>query len=304
MNDFRTLIIGAGIAGVSAALWLQDLEVAFDWIDARGEIGGVLHRVKAPIPNYPGVRAERGGRDVIERLEAQLIASRLKPSRARAEYLDVERLAAHVDGQERRYDAFIIATGTQPRSLSAIQAGTEARVSFSSFKLRDLARKQRFLIVGGGDGGFEGSLELMRAGAAEVVLVHHSPVFKARRSFREAVRACEGIITHKNSELHRLEFVDDALLARLDINGQKQLKTFDYCIVKIGVGPTVPEMSRALERSEEGYLVVDAHQQTSAARVFAAGDVCSPGFQSLVTSAAQASVAARRVVDLRDGIAE
>ena len=38
-------LIGAGIAGISAALWLDDFGTPFHWVEARQVPGGTLHEV-------------------------------------------------------------------------------------------------------------------------------------------------------------------------------------------------------------------------------------------------------------------
>src|SRR5918911_2893769 len=58
MHD--VIIIGAGPAGLSAALWCDELGLDTLVIEQAAEVGGQLLRVYNPIENYLGVRAANG----------------------------------------------------------------------------------------------------------------------------------------------------------------------------------------------------------------------------------------------------
>src|SRR5215211_851547 len=54
------IIIGAGPAGLSAALWCDELGLDTLVLEQGSETGGQLLQVYNPIENYPGVRAANG----------------------------------------------------------------------------------------------------------------------------------------------------------------------------------------------------------------------------------------------------
>src|SRR5262245_34119365 len=58
MHD--VIIIGGGPAGLSAALWCDQLGLDTLLIERADEIGGQLNQIYNPIHNYPGLRAENG----------------------------------------------------------------------------------------------------------------------------------------------------------------------------------------------------------------------------------------------------
>ena len=58
MHDI--IIIGAGAAGLSAALWCDELGLDTLLIERGAEVGGQLLRVYNPIGNYLGVEAKDG----------------------------------------------------------------------------------------------------------------------------------------------------------------------------------------------------------------------------------------------------
>src|SRR5699024_2935312 len=117
----RVLVIGAGVGGISAALWLHDRHIAFDWVEASNTLGGTLRRVGNPIDELAGLRAHSGP-DLIERYEQQLDALGLSPTFERT-VLEVQPAAhdrvytAFEGGGSAVYDAVLLCTGTQPRML-------------------------------------------------------------------------------------------------------------------------------------------------------------------------------------------
>src|SRR5688572_25413002 len=58
MHD--VIIIGAGPAGLSAALWCDELGLDTLVLEQNERVGGQLHSIYGPIENYPGVSAKNG----------------------------------------------------------------------------------------------------------------------------------------------------------------------------------------------------------------------------------------------------
>src|SRR5918912_1641927 len=72
MHD--VIIIGAGPAGLSAALWCDELGLDTLVVERGTEVGGQLLRVYNPIENYLGVRAANG-RELRDLFAAQVAAA-------------------------------------------------------------------------------------------------------------------------------------------------------------------------------------------------------------------------------------
>jgi thioredoxin reductase (NADPH) len=264
--SFNALIVGAGMAGCSAALWLNDLAVPFRWIEPENRIGGVLHRVHAPIPNYAAVKAPVGGEDIVRQLQSHLSSFQLEPEQGRLLSLvprdEAPGLTVHLRQEEGgiEFDAVILCTGTTPRTLEAINDSAQNKVSFSSMKIRSRVAGQRVLIIGGGDGAFEGATELASADA-RVVVIHRSDDYRARPEFQEKVSSLEAVELRSHTELSSLKPAGNSLLAELSGPDASYTENFDWCVVKIGVKPQIPDIAGIAR--ESGYLKVDQWQQTS-----------------------------------------
>ena len=57
---FDVIIIGGGAAGMSAALWCDELGLSILLLERSDEIGGQLLRVYNPIENHLGIKTENG----------------------------------------------------------------------------------------------------------------------------------------------------------------------------------------------------------------------------------------------------
>ena len=301
MTTPRVLVVGAGPAGISAALWLRDLAIPFAWWSA-GPVGGTLRRVGNPVLNYPGYSAPRGDM-LVEQFISQLDALQLAPE-CDVELRGLERTdlgwRACRDAGDLVVDAVILATGTRPRMLglpgerSWLGRGVELSVT----RRREDYRGQEVVVAGGGDAALEGALLLHEVGC-RVHVVHRGQAFRAQQRFIDAVEDAERIHTHFNREVVGFEANERMESVTLDDGEVLQARGL---FERIGVAPAVPPgvPEGALLRS--GYLRVTTAGRVSEsgggvfAGLYAAGDVMDPEHQSVAWSA---GTAARAVASIR-----
>ena len=172
MHD--VIIIGAGPAGLSAALWCDELGLDTLVLERESEVGGQLLRVHNRIENYLGVEAANGlelrdvfaaqadARDFDLWTQAEIEEADLRAKRV--------RLAS---GEELQSIAVVIATGVRRRRLGIPgEAEFEGRGVLSSGALeRERVAGEDVLIVGGGDAAAENAL-LLAETCATVTLAH------------------------------------------------------------------------------------------------------------------------------------
>lgn len=290
------LIIGAGMAGISAALWLDDLDVPFRWLSS-GPLGGILSRVHNRIDDYPG-RSYPNGLQVVSDLRAHLLERGLSPEVANVAGFNrsAERLAVSAYGQELiRPRRVILATGTRYRTLGVPGEREGLGEWISQSATGDGARfaGRPVAVVGGGDAGFENALRLAEQGC-QVTLLLRSPEPRARQSFIAAVSAEERIrIAPIPSIIRKIEGTDEGCRLFIDQDGEATTLDVAALFIRIGVEPRVPQGLERLKLDQGGFLIVDGEVRSSDRRIFAAGDVTSTPLRSLVTAAAQGAIAAR-----------
>src|SRR5215210_2700930 len=189
MHD--VLIIGAGPAGLSAALWCDELGLDALVLEAGAEVGGQLLSVHNAVENYLGARAE-SGRELRDRFAAQVEGAEFDLwTEVEIESVDLRsRRVALRSGEELQAISLVIAMGVRRRRLGIPgEAELAGRGVMESGKRdRDLFAGLDVCVIGGGDAAAENALLLAEV-CATVTLVHRGKKLRARREFAERLRA-------------------------------------------------------------------------------------------------------------------
>ena len=161
MHD--VVIIGAGPAGLSAALWCDELGLDTLLLEQKEQTGGQLHSVHGPIENYPGLQA-KNGREFLERFAERVESCDFDQwTGVEVESADLKakkiRLAS---GEELQSISIIIATGVRRRQLGI--PGENEFVGHgiieSATRDRDAYAEKDVCVIGGGDAAAEHALLL------------------------------------------------------------------------------------------------------------------------------------------------
>jgi len=298
------LIVGAGPAGLSAALWLRDFGLEALLLERERQPGGQLHQIHAPIPNYltaHGWNGERfAGVALADARAASLEVLVGEPVRR----IVVERAArrgesptVRIDrGRERlRGRALLLATGLRRRTLGVPgEKELDGRgVSHSANRDRERYGERPVAVVGGGTAAVEDAL-LCAAVGCDVTLIHRSGRFRAREDFLARARAESRIRFVTNAEVRAIlgkERVEGVRYRRRGARRDDEARV-DAVYVRIGWEPETEAARGVVRLDGHGFVRVDGRCRTSAGLVFAAGDVCSPRWPSIANAVGQGSVAA------------
>jgi thioredoxin reductase len=289
------LIIGAGPAGVSAALWAHSLGIGVTLVDAAERIGGQLQRIYFHPAGIAGFD-EGSGTVLAARYASQLQdAGVAVHCGLRAAGLECEDSAASItvqfaDGSARRARTVLVATGLRRRSLEVPGEGKfeGTGVLASATRHIESLAKRDVIVVGGGDAGFENALILHEAGSRVTLLVRGEP--HARPEFRRRV-ADAGIEVLDHTTV--LEILgDDAVQGvKIERRGDVFTRETSAVVVKVGNLPNTEWCGDGVALDHEGYVRVGAALETSAAGVWAAGDVTRPSVPAIPIAAGQGVLA-------------
>lgn len=302
MHD--VIIIGAGPAGLSAALWCDELGLDTLVVESAAEVGGQLLRVYNPIENHLGVRA-RDGRELRDIFAAQVEDGEFDLwTGAEIESADLRaRRLRLLSGEELSAHAFVIATGVRRRRLG-VEGEEEFRgrgVLESGRLERDAVAGEDVVVVGGGDAAAENALMLAEV-CPTVTLVHRGRSLRARPEFAERVRGEHRITVFTESTLERI--LGGERVEAVEILRAGAIKPFRMAVrgvlVRVGVEPNTELFRGQLHTDERGYVVVTGEQETSAEMVFAVGDVSNP-LAPTVSGAVGAGATAAKVIASRLG---
>lgn len=300
MHD--VIIIGAGAAGLSAALWCDELGLDTLVLEQEGEVGGQLLRVYNPIENYLGVRASNG-RELRDLFVEQVKDAEFDLwTEVEIESVDLKskRIALR-SGEELQSISIIIATGVRRRRLG-IPGETELvghGVMESGQLDRDLFAGEDVCVVGGGDAAAENALLLAEV-CSTVTLVHRGTKLRARQEFVERLRGEHCITVFKEANVRRI--IGEREVEGVEVMRAGALKPFQVAVrgvlIRIGVEPNTELFRDQLHMDERGYVVVTGEQETSASNVFAIGDVSNP-LAPTISGATGAGATAAKVIAAR-----
>jgi thioredoxin reductase (NADPH) len=297
MHD--VVIIGAGPAGISAALWCDELGLDALVLEQQEEIGGQLLSVYNPIENYPGLRAHNG-RELLARF-SEPISKADFDLWSNVEIESVNLKAKRISlrsSEELQSISIIIATGVRRRQLAI--SGEEEFVGHgiieSATRDRELFAGKDVCVIGGGDAAAENALLLAEV-CPTVTIVHRGKSLKARREFVERLDANHCITVFTESVVTRM--LGNEELEAVEILRKDALKPFQMAVrgvlVRAGFKPNTELFREELQLDEKGYIVVTGQQDTSLPNVFAVGDVSNP-LAPTISGATGAGATAAKVI--------
>src|ERR1051325_1404474 len=300
MHD--VLIIGAGPAGLAAALWCDEVGLDTLVLEQREEIGGQLLSVYNSIQNYPGVKAANG-REFLKLWTEKLSDADFDLwTNVAIQSVDLRTKRVVLEsGEQLQSISIIIATGVRRRQL-----GIPGEVEFAGKGVLESATRDRgqlsgrdVCIIGGGDAAAENALLLAEV-CPTVTLVHRGRTLRARREFREQMLGHHSITVFPESLVTAILGNDQ--VEAVEIKRKDALKPFQMAVqgvlIRIGVEPNTGSFVGQINLDEHGYVICNAQHETNVANVFAIGDVANP-LAPTISGAAGAGATAAKVIASR-----
>ena len=297
------LIVGAGPAGVSAALWARSYHLLPALVESGAAPGGQLRHIHFhPLdlvgvdggdgPDIAGVLARqlRGGRiEVRTGLEAVALEAGGEVNTPRV---------VTADGGTHDGAVVVVATGVRRRKLDVPgEAEFDGRgVSYSASRDRAMFANRRVVVVGGGDGAFENALLLSDVGCKVTLVMRGMP--RARHDFLARVAEDGRIEVLAAAYVTAIRGDDWVKAVRIETEDRAFERPVDGVVIKIGVIPNTEWCAKALDLDPEGYVIVDAGLRTARTRVWAVGDVTRPTPPSLAVAAGHGAIAMAGILRL------
>lgn len=295
---YDTMIIGAGPAGMTAALYAarSNLKVA---LLERGIYGGQMNNT-AEIENYPGY-ARISGPELAEKMFEPL------------ENLGVEHLFGQVEKIEDHgnYKKIITEDGAFETKTVILASGANHRhlgvpgeeeynsrgVSYCAVCDGAFFRDEDLLVVGGGDSAVEEAIFLTRF-AKSVTIVHRRDQLRAQKLLQERAFANEKISFIWDSVVKEIKGDDRRVTSVVFENvktGQSSESDFGGLFVYVGLDPVSDFVKDLGICNEAGWIVTDQHMKTSIAGIYAIGDVRQKDLRQITTAVGDGAVAGQEV---------
>ena len=302
MNPIDVLVIGAGPAGLTAAIYAR--RSLIDTVVLEQEAPGGQMLLTPGIENYPGFGSV-AGYELAERMETQArdLGARFLLERASGLSLASNGLIDCIfeSGQRLTSRSVIIASGASARKAGFINEAqfTGRGVSYCATCDGLFFRNKHVFVVGGGDSAVVEALHLARL-ARSVTMVVRKPHLAASRVRQREVLEEPKISVRFQAVIESVDGAHSVETVVLRDLGTGQTESLDYgdegCGVFVAVGrkPSTEFLSQDLcVLDEQGHVVTDHHMKTTVPGVFAAGDVRAAKFmRQVVTACSDGAIAA------------
>jgi len=279
MEKYEVVIIGAGPAGISAALQLKRYGIDTALLE-RSDVGGLLRNANL-VENYPAFPQGISGPELVQRLVEHLQYADVKVTRTEVRAVSYQAGIFQISTTTGDFQAsvLVIATGTKPKEFTEILVPEDLRqqVHYEVYPLISVSGKQ-IAIVGAGDAAFDYALNLSRQN--QVVILNRGNQISCLPLLWQRAAASPNITYHPNTRLVQIEELPACRIS-LECTSPdgSELIEVDYLIGAFGrepqldfIPPSWPEIATELEKQGMLYWIGDVRNGLYRQTAIAAGD--------------------------------
>lgn len=287
MEKYKVVILGAGISGMTAAIYLKRGGINPLIIESSVP-GGVLNNIPS-IENYPGYE-NISGPDLAMNIYKQVKDLDIKILLKKIDNIDLNK---KIINNNIEYDYLVIATGRKHRLLGIERENELLGKGISTCALCDgfFYKDKEVVVVGGGSSALTEALYLSNI-AKEVTIVHRGNTFTGEKYLIDKVNSTKNIKITFNSNVTSYNINEDKLVS-VTINN-KDIVEADGVFLSIG---STPNSELFNVDKDNSYVLVDSNYMTNIEDVYAVGDVIKKKYYQLSTAASDAVVVASTIID-------
>jgi len=290
---YDIVIIGAGIAGMTAAIYARRAGLSALLIE-KNIFGGQMVE-SSEIGNYPGIPNTTGpelSAAVYE--QASALGAEFIFDTVTELYKKEDRWTITCASAEYIAKAVIFANGATHRKLGCEgeEEFAQKGVSYCATCDGSFFKGKTVAVVGGGNTALEDALFLSNM-CAKVYLIHRRDQFRGDRVLADAVSERDNIELVLNSRVDKI--VGEQRVSGtevVDLSGERRIIEVSAVFVAVGVQPDTALVADLVKRDEFGYVIADENGETGVEGLYAAGDCRSKRLRQIVTAAADGANAA------------
>lgn len=298
-NIYDTVIIGAGPAGLSAAIYLARARFSVLVLE-RENIGGQI-TITDEVVNYPGV-LHTSGKALTEtmRKQAENFGAEFLVAEARELDLSGDVKTVKTTRGDIRALGVVVAAGARPRSVG-FKGEEEFRgrgVAYCATCDGEFFTGKELLVIGGGFAACEEAIFLTRYAKKITMLVRRNE-FSCAQSVVEEVLNNPKISVRFNTELLEVRgnaAPESAVLKNNKTGETEEFRTADGdsfgVFVFVGYAPASDLLKDKIEIDKDGYAVADAEGKTEIDGLYIAGDLRRKRLRQVVTAVADGATSA------------
>ena len=296
-NLYDVIIVGGGPAGLTAALYLARAKYRVLVLEKEA-FGGQIS-ITHEVVNYPGI-AKTSGKALTDTIwqQAESFGAEFVLAEATGFDLAGDIKTVHTGKADYRCFGILLATGAHPRTVGF--KGEEEHkgrgVAYCATCDGEFFTGKEIFVVGGGYAAAEESVFLTKFARHVTILVRKDD-FSCAASVSDQAKNHEKITVLYNTVMEEVSGENGLTYARYkntatgEVTEVKSAESFGV-FVFAGYAPATESVKGIVELNEQGYIVTDASQKTSAEGVYAAGDVCIKPLRQVVTATSDGALAA------------
>lgn len=282
--DFDCVIIGAGIAGMTAAIYLKRANINVLIIE-KDAPGGILNKIEK-IENYPGYLSITGP-DLAYKLYEQV--TNLNIEIRYGNLLEINEHKVKTDIEEIKAKTIILSVGRTAKKLN--NTNNLKNVSYCALCDANLYKDKVVALVGNDEKAFDEAIYLSKI--CKKVIILSKDLINLDKNKLEEVKLIENIEIHNNCVIKTL--INDKCILNKIITNQKEFEV-DGMFISLGYEPNVNYLE-TIEKVD-GYIKVNENKQTNIDYIYAIGDIIKKDVYQLTTAVAEASICAFNIIKI------
>ena len=280
--DFDCVVVGAGIAGMTSAIYLKRSNVNVLLLDSEAP-GGLLNKITS-IENYPGFNKITGS-ELAYKIYEQV--TNLGIEVRYGNVLEIKDNIVTTDIEQIKTKKVILAIGRKARKLE--NTNDVLNISYCALCDANLYKNKIVAVIGYSNSAIEEAIYLSEI-CKKVIVIGRGSSFKG-----------EQILIEKLNNLKNVEIYLDCVIKNLkkEKNVVKEIETnkgnikIDGMFVSIGYEPNSSFLANI--DKENGYIIVDDKMKTNIDYIYACGDIIKKDIYQLTTAVGEATIAAINV---------
>lgn len=293
-SKYDVIIIGAGPAGLSAAIYLLRAGVNVLLLEASSP-GGMLNKT-VKIDNYPGY-LESDGTTLAYRMYNQVKELNIDYRTLKVFNINEQDGMFEVICDKEKFisNYVIIASGRIPKKLDIDKASSYVGKGISYCAICDgaLYKNKDVMVIGGGNSAMEAAGYLSSI-ANKVYVINRSNNLRTTKKELEDVKELKNVEIIYNAKAKEL-IIDDDKIVGIKLDNDETLNVSGI-FVYIGLESNDAYYQNLNLLSDKLGLIVDVEMKTSNDRVYACGDSISKSLYQVVTATSEGAIAASSII--------
>lgn len=289
MVEYNTIILGAGISGISCAIYLKRAGISTLIIE-NNIPGGQLNKATV-IENYPGYVSIEGS-ELASNLLSQVENSGVEIVYDEITYIDYDKKVVVANDKEYKYSNLVFATGRREKTLGIENEEKLIGRGISLCATCDgaLYRDREVAVIGGGSSAVSEAIYLSNI-VKKVYLIYRGTELRAEEILKDKIKRIDNIEVMYEVNV-KFYIIEDDNLVGISLDNGNNIRV-DGIFLAIGY---VPNSELFTGNKTDNYIEVDEYGETSISDVYACGDVINKDIYQLVTASSEGVLVASSII--------